>query len=121
MERKETGFIEKMNLSREEIATFEKYVDMMENAEKNGIKFMNDPSVLAFTPGALLFVAVAKFVYDVYQDYGAIAANPTDLQVNFKQIIKQLHVLENATEDAPSMDAYSAMRREIMSAKKNRK
>lgn len=118
---KQFGFMKSMNLSSEEISTFEKYVNLIERAEKNSVDFFKDKDTLAFTPAALLVVAVAKFAYDVYQDYGRIAADPADFQVHFKRVIKQLHQFESASDNAPSLDSYAIMRQELLVAKKEAK
>lgn len=113
-------FFKDMKLSRQEIETFEKYVTTIEKAQKNGVEFLN-ADVLAFTPAALLVVAVAKFAYDVYQDYGTIAADPHDFQVHFKSIIKELSALESMDQDSPSLDTYARLRKDLICAKKKSK
>jgi hypothetical protein len=113
-------FFKEMNLTKSEINTFEKYVTLIESAQKNGVEFLNS-EVLAFTPAALLVVAVAKFAYDVYQDYGVIARDPKDFAVHFKNIIKELSKLEDLDDDAPSLDTYARLRQDLLIAKKQTK
>jgi hypothetical protein len=109
-----------MNLTREEIQTFEKYVNLIEQAEKNGISFIGEAQRQAFTPGALLAVAVARFVYDVVRDYGGfvIAQEQTDFQSAMKGIIKDLHEFDSSTEDAPTLDIFAKVRRDLAISKK---
>lgn len=116
--KRKNEFFQEMNLSKSEIETFEKYVSIIEKAQKNSVEFINT-DVLAFTPGALLVVAVAKFAYDVYQDYGAVAVDPREFQMHFKGIIKELNELENMDLDSPSLDIYTRLRKDLILAKKD--
>lgn len=117
---KRLNFFKDMKLTKNEIQTFEKYVGVMERAQKNSVEFINSEA-LAFTPAALLVVAVAKFVYDVYQDYGAVATDPREFQTHFKSIIKDLNRLEELDGDVPSLDVYARLRKTLIAAKKSSK
>ena len=111
-------FIKGMNLSKVEIETFERYVDLIEKAQKNSVEFFNDKERLAFTPAALLVVAVAKFAYDVYQDYGVVARTPAEFQVHFKKVIQELCEIEAMSEEgAPNLDTYAKLRKDLLDAK----
>ncbi len=113
-------FIKGMNLSKAEIDTFERYVDLIEKAEKNSVAFFHDADQLAFTPAALLVVAVAKFAYDVYQDYGHSVVNASDFQAHFKGVIKELcRIEEMSDKGAPSLDTFAQLRKDLLEAKKN--
>ncbi len=110
-------FIKGMNLNREEIATFEKYISLLEKAEKNPMDFLGGRE-LAFTPGALLVVAVARFAYQVYRDYGALSVNTAEFQVQFRDVIRKLTEIESMAEDFPSLDIYARLREDLASIRK---
>lgn len=106
-------FFKGMKLTPEEIRTFEKYIDVIEDASKGGVNFLRSPEVLAWTPGALLVVAVAKFVYDVYQDYGVIDQTQ-DLQIAMNNMIDDLNALEKSGgKDAPNLKSFAKVRKEV--------
>ena len=110
-------FIKGMNLNRDEIATFEKYISLLEKAEKHPSEFLSGQA-LAFTPAALLVVAVAEFVYQVYRDYGSVAVNAAEFQVRFRDVIRKLNKLESMSEDYPSLDIYAQLREDIAALRK---
>lgn len=113
----ELSFIKTMNLSREELDTVERYMGLIEQANKNSLEFLGSERI-KFTPAALLVVAVAKFAYDVYQDYGKVAMEPTDFQRQFKRIAQELHRLESVSDDLPRLDIYARLREELIAARK---
>jgi hypothetical protein len=110
-------FFKGMKLTQAEISILDRYVGIIEQAQKNRVDFYRSGTV-AFTPGAMLVIAVAKFVYDVYQDYGSIAITPEDIQRQFKSIAKELAELESRGTDAPSADIYARFRQELLATKK---
>lgn len=116
-ERENPDFIKGLNLNKEEIATLERFVDLVEKAQKDRFQFFRGQEV-AFTPGALLAVAVAKFVYDVYQDYGRVAVDITTFQKHFKEVIGELREIEEMTGESGSLDTYSKLRKDLGSIKK---
>src|SRR5438128_6314918 len=105
-------FIRGMNLTKEEIETLERHLDILERANKNSAEFLSSGQA-RFTPVALLVVAVAKFVYDVYQDYGAMARDPREFQDQFKRIVKELRRIEDAGDDLPGLDVYARLRADL--------
>lgn len=116
---RQTDFIKGMNLTKGEIDTVERYMGLIEQADKNKLEFLNSNQV-AFTPAALLVVAVAKFAYDVYQDYGSVAVDPDTFQQQFKLIAQELHRIECVSDDLPGLDVYASLREELIAAKNSR-
>jgi hypothetical protein len=115
----ESTFISGMRLTQAEVAALDRYVSMIEQAEKNRLGFINSGQV-AFTPGALLAIAVAKFVYEVYQDYGKVALGPEEFQRHFKTIARELAELESMGEESLSLDVYARLRKELMAARQTK-
>jgi hypothetical protein len=117
---KKAEFFSTMNLTPQEIQTFEKYVNLIEKAEKNGVNFVHESELKAFTPAGLLVVAVARFVYDVVRDYGGflIDQEQPDFQLIMKGIIKELGNIENSDGDAPSLDVFASVRRDLALSRK---
>jgi hypothetical protein len=116
-------FIKGMNLSREELESFEKFVDMVEKAEKNPVGFSKSDMV-AFTPAAALGIAVAKFAYDAYMDYrhSWLTAPDQDFEFQVKELARGLHRVEiEANSDAPSFDTYAKLRKTLQDARKGLK
>lgn len=113
----ESTFVQGMRLTPREIDVLERHVGMIEQAAKNRMDFLKG-DVVAFTPGALLAVAVARFAYEVYRDYGSVALRPEDLQMHFKSIAQELVELETNGEEALSLDVYARLRRDLVAAKK---
>lgn len=109
-----------MRLTPAEVRALERYVGMIERASKSKLDFLGSGEV-AFTPGAMLAVAVANFAYEVYKDYGHVALTPEDIQMHFKSVAKELAALEARGEDAPSLDIYARFRRDLMASKKSRR
>lgn len=114
----DSDFVTGMRLSSQEIDVLGKYVEMMEQATKDKLGFA-DSGAVAFTPGALLVVAVAKFVYDVYQDYGKVALSARDLQSHFKSVANELAELESVDKGSLSLDTYAKFRKDLMEAKRH--
>lgn len=112
-----SNFIEGMRLSPDEISALDRYVGIIEQATKNRVEFSNSGQV-AFTPGALLVVAVAEFAYRVYRDYGQVALTPEDLQVHFKSVARELAELEAGVEESAGLDAFARLRKQLVAAKK---
>ena len=110
-------FVQGMRLSPREIDVLERYVGVIEQATKNRMEFVKS-ELVAFTPGALLVVAVANFAYRVYQDYGSQALTPEDLQVHFKSVASELAELESRGDEALTLDTYARFRKELMAAKR---
>ncbi len=112
-------FIRNMRLSRQELDVVDRYVGIIEQATKSRLDFIRDGGgQVAWTPGALLVVAVAKFAYDVYQDYGKVAVSPDDFQLHFKSIARELAALEQAGEDSVGLDTFARLRADLLDAKK---
>lgn len=115
----EASLFSTMKLSPMEISALDRHVSLIEQANKNRLDFLRSDAV-AFTPGALLAVAVARFAYQVYQDYGRVAMSPEDIQSHFKDVARELAELEAGGEDSLSLDIYSRFRRDLVAAKKGR-
>ena len=113
----DSTFVSGMKLTQAEVDGLDRFVRTIEEATNNRLGFVNSDTV-AFTPGALLAVAVAKFVYDVYQDYGVVAISREEFQAQFKSIAKELADLESAGEESLSLDTYARFRRDLAAAKK---
>lgn len=113
-----SDFIEGMRLNAREIDALDRYVGLIEKAAKNRLDFVKSDEV-AFTPGALLAVAVARFAYEVYQDYGSVALTPEDIQMHFKSIAQEMAELESMGEEALTLDRYAKFRRDLMAAKRS--
>lgn len=112
-----SSFIEGMKLTPQEIDALDRYVGVIEEAAKNRVDFARSDRV-AFTPGAMLVVAVAEFAYRVYRDYGQVALTPEDLQVHFKSIARELAELEAGVEESVGIDAFARLRKQLVAAKK---
>ena len=112
----DSTFVKGMKLTPSEIAVLDRYVNLIEQADKNPLEFVASNRV-AFTPVAMLVIALAKFAYDVYQDYGKVAISPEELQMHFKSIAKKLADLESGGEESLSLDTYARLRRELVGAK----
>ena len=111
------NFISDMKLSRNELESFERLVNMAEKSEKSTIEFINSSELLAFTPAAALAVGVLNLAISVYTEYGIIAT-PGDLQHGIKRVIKKMCEIEESSPDNPSLDFYAALRKKIALAKK---
>ena len=69
---------------------------------------------MAFTPGALLVVAVADFAYELYKDYHKGSSfTDEEFAVEFKNVARELAELEARGEVAPSLDVYARFRRDL--------
>lgn len=112
-----SSFVEGMRLTSREIDVLDKYVGMIEQATKSRVDFANSGQV-AFTPGALLAVAVARFAYQVYRDYGSVALSPEEIQAEFKTIARELAELEAGGPEAMNLDTYARFRKDLMSSRK---
>lgn len=113
-----SNFVRDMKLTQRELDVVDRYVGIIEQATKNKLDFIGGGTV-AWTPGALLVVAVAKFAYDVYQDYGKVAVSREEFQSHFKSIAKELSALEAAGEDSLSLDTFSRLRNDLLLSKKD--
>ena len=109
----EETFLKRMQLTKDEIAALDRYVGFIEQARKNPVDFIQGGSV-AFTPGALLVVAVAHFAYELYKDYHKGSSfTDEEFAVEFKNVARELAELEARGEVAPSLDVYARFRRDL--------
>jgi hypothetical protein len=115
-------FIADMNLSRDELETFEKYIDKLERAVKNPIEITKGG--VMFTPEAALVLAVAKFAYDLYKDYkkswlpALEEVRDLEFEQQVKSFIQDLNRLESQADgEAASLDTYTKLRKSILTAK----
>lgn len=112
-------FVRGMQLTAAEIDVLSKYLDVMEQADKHPEEFLRSEAA-AFTPGALLVVAVAEFAYRVYCDYGKAMVTPEMIQTQWKKIARELAAIESGGEAALGLGSYARMRKGLLAAKKQR-
>lgn len=112
-------FVSGMQLTTAEIDLLSRYLDVMEQADKHPEEFLRSEAA-AFTPGALLVVAVAEFAYRVYCDYGKAMVTPEMIQSQWKKIAKELASIEAGGEAALGVNSYARMRKGLLAAKKQR-
>lgn len=111
------NWIREIKLSRDEIATLEKYVNVIERADKSKVDFLSSgSSEFKFTPLAMLVLAVVRFVYDVYRDYGSKAFEQTEFPHVLKDVVQSLRKIESLSADNPSLDIYAKLRRDLAEA-----
>jgi hypothetical protein len=111
-------FVRGMRLTQAEVDALDRYIGIIEQAAKNPVDFARSDAV-AFTPGALLVVAVARFAYQVYCDYGKAAVTPQDIQFQWKEIAKELAEIESGGLDAVGLDTYAKLRRGLVASRRS--
>jgi hypothetical protein len=112
-------FVRGMRLTSAEVEVLGRYIDLIEKAAKNPVDFARSQAV-AFTPGAMLVVAVAQFAYQVYCDYGKATVTPQDIQYQWKAIAKRLAEIEARGEGAVDVDTYARLRRGLLAARQSK-
>ena len=116
-------FVAEMNLSKQELDTFEKYINKIEKVAKNPVEFMSRGSMVFFTPEAVLAVAVVKFAYDLYKDYKkswleGIEVRDPEFELQVKNFVQELNRVESQPDiEAAGLDTYARLRNSILSAK----
>lgn len=115
----EDDFVRGMRLTAQEVEVLDRYINLMEQASKNPADFVRTEAA-AFTPGALLVVAVARFAYQVYCDYGKAMVTPEMIQSQWKDIAKELAAIESRGEQALGLDSYARLRKGLLAAKRER-
>jgi hypothetical protein len=115
----ERELVRGMRLTPAEIDVLDRYIGIIEQAAKNPVEFARS-EVVAFTPVALLVVAVARFAYQVYCDYGKAMVTPEMIQTQWASIAKELVRIESAGVDALGIDSYAKLRKGLMAAKSGR-
>ncbi|MFT5254470.1 MAG: hypothetical protein ACI87N_003542 [Flavobacteriales bacterium] len=108
-------FVKEMKLSKSELDSFEKMINIAEKANKNTRDFIETNEYKAFTPVAALAVSVVNLTFNLF---GNVAAPNEDLQHNLKIAIKKFNELESSVDDEPGLDFYSDLRKKIIEAKK---
>lgn len=125
---KNLDFIQEMNLSKEELDTFERYIDRIEKVAKNPVEFQNSisrGSDVMFTPEAALALAVVKFAYDLYKDYQkswlpVYEFRNVEFESQVRNFIQEINRLESQLNtDAAGLDTYARLRKSVIDAKRN--
>jgi hypothetical protein len=116
-EQADDTFVHGMGLTEAEIDALDRYIGLMEQATKNPKDFARSEAV-AFTPGAMLAIAVAEFAYRVYRDYGRGVVIQAQLQAEWRAIAQQLATLEEGGEEALGVDTYARLRKALAAAKR---
>jgi hypothetical protein len=115
----DSEFVRGMRLTPAEVEVLDRYIAVIEKAAKNPVDFARS-DVVAFTPVALLVVAVAQFAYQVYCDYGKAMVTPGDIQVQWKAIARRLAELDANGDAALGVDSYAKLRRGLMAARQDK-
>lgn len=114
-----TDFFREMNLTRAEIATLERFIDLVEMVKKGDVRFFKGDGKVA-TDATVLYVEGANFLQDVYQIYAAegSASVRKNLQNHFKDFINRLSRIEKMSDDSPALDTYTRIKRDLAIEKK---
>jgi hypothetical protein len=113
-------FIKGMKLTKAELKSFEELINQLELAAKDPVSFQRTGGSVAFTPGAALAIAVAKFAYDVYKDYkNSWIPGDKEFELIFKDMIQGYHKLKSGQKlSAAKLSAFSDMRKAVLKAQK---
>jgi hypothetical protein len=113
-------FVKGMKLNKTELQSFEELIKQLELAAKDPVSFQNTGGTVAFTPGAALAVAVAKFAYDVYMDYRhSWLTTDKDFEKIFKNMIQDYTKLKQGKKlTAAKLDTITNLRKSVVKAQK---